>query len=374
MNGFVVACGMCSTRLPFTVSEDQRRLLERLVRGRNSPQKIVLHARIVLCFADGMPKASIARCLSTSRPTVDLWLSRFARFGPDGLLRDAPRPGGRKPLACEKEAEIIDWTLHRKPSGQTHWSSRTLAKALGIGSTTVLNVWHKHGLKPHRTKTFKLSADPHFVDKVRDVVGLYLSPPEKALVLSVDEKSQIQALDRTQPGLPMKKGRCGTMTHDYKRHGTTTLFAALNVLDGCVIGQCLPRHRQDEFLRFVRKIDRETPKNLDVHLILDNYQTHKTPKVEMWFAKHLRFHRHFTPTSSSWLNMIERFFSELTSKAIRRGVFCSVRELEQAIIAFLDAHNKDPKVFVWRKDADTILATVARARQALSKEPSCALH
>lgn len=356
------------------VSEDQRRLLERLVRGRNSPQKMVLHARIVLCFAGGMPKAPIAKCLSTSRPTVDLWLSRFAEFGVDGLLRDAPRPGGRKPLACEKEAEIIDWTLHSKPSGQTHWSSRILAKALGIGSTTVLNVWHKHGLKPHRTKTFKLSNDPQFVEKVRDVVGLYLSPPEKALVLSVDEKSQIQALDRTQPGLPMKKGRCGTMTHDYKRHGTTTLFAALNVLDGCVIGQCLPRHRQDEFLRFVRKIDRETPKDLDIHMILDNYQTHKTAKVEMWFAKHPRFHRHFTPTSSSWLNMIERFFSELTSKAIRRGVFCSVRELEQAIIAFLDAHNEDPKIFVWRKDADTILAKVVRARQALSKEPSCALH
>ena len=365
----MVRCGMNSPRLPRTISEEERRLLERLVRGRNSPQKAVLHARIVLCFADGMPKAAIARHLSTSRPTVDLWLSRFDESGPEGLLRDAPRPGGRKPLDSGKEAEIVQWTLHRKPKGQTHWSSRTLAKALGVGSTTILNVWHKHGLKPHRTRTFKLSSDPHFVEKVRDVVGLYLSPPEKALVLSVDEKSQIQALDRTQPGLPMKKGRCGTMTHDYKRHGTTTLFAALNVLDGCVIGQCLPRHRQDEFLRFVRKIDRETAKDMDVHLILDNYQTHKTAKVEQWFAKHPRFHRHFTPTSSSWLNMIERFFSELTSKAIRRQAFCSVRELEQAILAFLDAHNEDPKVFVWRKDADTILAKVARARKTLCKEP-----
>jgi len=365
---------MCSTRSPLKVSEDQRRLLERLVRGRNCPQKVVLHARIVLCVADGMPKASIARRLSTSRPTVDLWLSRFASFGPDGLLRDAPRPGGRKPLSPDKEAEIISWTLKRRPKGQTHWSSRTLAKALSVGSTTVLNVWHKHGLKPYRTKTFKLSSDPHFVEKVRDVVGLYLSPPEKALVLSVDEKSQIQALDRTQPGLPMKKGRCGTMTHDYKRHGTTTLFAALNVLDGCVIGRCLPRHRQDEFLRFLRQIDRETPKDLEVHLILDNYQTHKTAKVEQWFTRHPRFHRHFTPTSSSWLNIIERFFSELTNKAIRRGVFGSVRELEAAITAFLDAHNKDPKVFLWKKDADTILANVARAGQAICKEPSCALH
>lgn len=344
------------------------------MRGRNCPQKVVLHAKIVLCFADGMSKTAIAGHLATSRPTVDLWLSRFGELGPDGLVRDAPRPGGRKPLGSDKEAEIIEWTLHRKPKGQTHWSSRTLGKALGVGSTTVLNVWHRHGLKPYRTETFKLSSDPHFVEKVRDVVGLYLSPPEKALVLSVDEKSQIQALDRTQPGLPMKKGRCGTMTHDYKRHGTTTLFAALNVVDGCVIGQCLPRHRQDEFLRFLRKIDRETPRDLDLHLIMDNYGTHKTAKVEQWFAKHSRFHRHFTPTSSSWLNMIERFFSELTNKAIRRGVFCSVRELETAITTFLDAHNKDPKVFVWKKDADTILAKVARARQAICKEPSCALH
>lgn len=365
---------MKSTFLPSDIWEDHRRLLERLARGRNCPQKVVLHARIVLCFADGMAKATIARHLSTSRPTVDLWISRFAELGPDGLVRDAPRPGGRKPLSSEKEAEIIQWTLHRKPKGQTHWSSRTLGKALGVGSTTVLNVWHKHGLKPHRTKTFKLSNDPHFVEKVRDVVALYLSPPEKALVLSVDEKSQIQALDRTQPGLPMKKGRCGTMTHDYKRHGTTTLFAALNVLDGCVIGQCLPRHRQDEFLRFLRKIDRETPKELDVHLILDNYQTHKTAKVEQWFAKRPRFHRHFTPTSSSWLNIVERFFSELTNKAIRRGVFTSVSQLEEAITTFLDAHNQDPKVFIWKKDADTILAKVARAAQAACKEPSCALH
>ena len=260
---------------------------------------MVLHARIVLCFAEGMRKAAIARELRTSRPTVDLWLSRYAEFGLEGILRDAPRPGGRKPLPADKEAEVLEWTLQKKPAGQTHWSSRTLGKALGVGSTTVLNVWHKHGLKPYRTRTFKLSGAPQFVEKVRDVVGLYLSPPEKALVLSVEEKSQIQALDRTQPGLPMKRGRCGTMPHDYKRHGTTTLFAALNVLDGCVIGQCLPRHRQDEFLRFLGKIDRETPGELDVHLILDNYQTHKTAKVEQWFARHPKFYRHFTPTSSS---------------------------------------------------------------------------
>ena len=328
---------------------------------------MVLHARIVLCFAEGMRKAAIARELRTSRPTVDLWLSRYAEFGLEGILRDAPRPGGRKPLPADKEAEILEWTLQKKPAGQTHWSSRTLGKALGVGSTTVLNVWHKHGLKPYRTRTFKLSGAPQFVEKVRDVVGLYLSPPEKALVLSVEEKSQIQALD---PGLPMKRGRCGTMPHDYKRRGTTTLFAALNVLDGCVIGQCLPRHRQDEFLRFLGKIDRETPRELDVHLILDNYQTHKTAKVEQWFARHPRFYRHFTPTSSSWLNMIERFFAELTSKAIRRGV----RELEEAICRFLEAHNEDPKVFLWKKDAATILAKVARAGHAICKEPSRAVH
>ena len=271
---------MNCTRLPTIISEDERRLLERLVSLLSIRTELGNNTKIVLCFAGGMRKAQIARQLSTSRPTVDLWLRRFSELGCDGIVRDAPRPGGREPLSADKEAQIIEWTLKRKPKGQTHWSSRTLANVLGVGSTTVLNVWHKHGLKPYRTRTFKLSGDPHFVEKVRDVVGLYLSPPEKALVLSVDEKSQIQALDRTQPGLPMKKGRCGTMTHDYKRHGTTTLFAALNILDGCVIGQCLSRHRQDEFLRFPRKIDCETPKDLDVHQILDNYQTHKTARVE----------------------------------------------------------------------------------------------
>jgi transposase len=370
----MVLCGMKTPRVPVTVSDEHRHVLERLVRGRNCPQKVVLHARIVLGIADGLSKRALAQALAISRPTIDLWLARFAAQGPDGLLHDAPRPGGRQPLDAEKEAEVLEWTLHRTPPGQTHWSSRTLARALGIGSTTVLNIWHKHGLKPYRTATFKLSNDPKFVEKVRDVVGLYLCPPDKALVLSVDEKSQIQALDRTQPGLPLKKGRCGTMTHDYKRHGTTTLFAALNVLDGCVIGQCLPRHRQAEFLRFLRTIDRETPKDLALHLILDNYGTHKTATVQQWVAKHPRFHCHFIPTSSSWLNLVERFFGELTRKALRRGVFGSVHALEQAITAFLTAHNEAPQVFVWKKDADTILAKVTRARQALCKEPSCAVH
>ena len=364
---------MSKTSLPTVVDSAQRSLLERLARGRNTPHKVVLRSRIVLSHAGGLSKVAISQRLQTSRPTVDLWLQRFRGGGVEALLRDAPRSGGKPPLAPEREAEIIEWTLHRTPKGRTHWSSRSLAKELGVGATTVLNVWHKHALKPHRTETFKLSRDPEFVAKVRDIVGLYLDPPEKALVFSVDEKSQIQALDRTQPGLPMKPGRCGTMTHDYKRHGTTTLFAALNVLDGTVIGECLPRHRQGEFLRFLRHLDRATPKHLALHLVLDNYSTHKTPRVEQWFAKHPRFHRHFTPTSSSWLNLVERFFSTLTTQALRRGVFPSVAALVAAITAFLEAHNEDPKVFVWRKDADTILGKVARARAAC-KEPSCAVH
>ena len=364
---------MSKTSLPTVIDPAQQGILERLARGRNTPHKVVLRSKIVLGHAEGMSKVAISETLQTSRPTVDVWLERFRVGGVDALLRDAPRPGGKQPLAPEREAQIVEWTLHRTPVGQTHWSSRSLAKALGVGSTTVLNVWHKHNLKPHRTETFKLSRDPEFVAKVRDIVGLYLNPPEKALVFSVDEKSQIQALDRTQPGLPMKPGRCGTMTHDYKRHGTTTLFAALNVLDGTVIGECLPRHRQDEFLRFLRRIDRATPKHLDIHLILDNYSTHKTPRVEQWFGKHPRFHRHFTPISSSWLNLVERFFSALTTQALRRGVFRSVAALIDAIKAFLDTHNEDPKVFIWRKDADTILDKVARAN-AVCKELSCAAH
>lgn len=364
---------MSNISSPTIVEPAQRSLLERLARGRNTAQKVALRANIVLGHAEGLSKVALSERLQTSRPTVDVWLERFREGGVEALLRDAPRPGGKQPLAPEREAQIVEWTLHRTPKGQTHWSSRSLAKALGVGSTTVLNVWHKHGLKPHRTETFKLSRDPEFVAKVRDIVGLYLSPPEKALVFSVDEKSQIQALDRTQPGLPMKRGRCGTLTHDYKRHGTTTLFAALNVLDGTVIGECLPRHRQDEFLRFLRRLDRHTSKHLDIHLILDNYSTHKTPRVEQWFAKHLRFHRHFTPTSSSWLNLVERFFSALTTQALRRGVFRSVAALIDAIQTFLQAHNENPKIFIWRTDADTILAKVARAR-AVCKDPSCAVH
>lgn len=364
---------MRKTSLPTVIEPVQQDLLERLARGRNTAQKVALRAKIVLRHAEGLSKVAIRKTLQTSRPTVDVWLERFRGGGVEALLRDAPRPGGKQPLPPEREAQIVAWTLYRTPKGQTQWSSRSLAKALGVGSTTVLNVWHKHALKPYRTKTFKLSRDPAFVTKVRDIIGLYLNPPEKALVFSVDEKSQIQALDRTQPGLPMKPGRCGTVTHDYKRHGATTLFAALNVLDGTVIGECLPRHRQDEFLRFLSRLDRHTSKHLDLHLILDNYSTHKTPRVEQWFLEHPRFHRHFTPTSSSWLNLVERFFSALPTKALRRGVFRSVAALVDAIKTFLEAHNEDPQVFIWRKDADTILSKVARTH-AVCKELSCAVH
>jgi transposase len=364
---------MSNTSLPTIVESAQRSLLERLARGRNTPHKVVLRAKIVLGHAEGMSKVAISETLQTSRPTVDVWLQRFRTGGVQALLQDAPRPGGKQPLAPEREAQIVEWTLHRTPQGQTHWSSRGLASALGVGSTTVLNVWHKHALKPHRTATFQLSRDPECVAQGRDVVGLYLNPPAKALVFSVDEKRRIQALDRTQPGLPMQPGRCQTMTHDYKRHGATTLFAALNVLDGTVIGEGLPRHRQEECLRFLRHLDRGTPKRLDLHLMLDNYSTPKTPRMEQWFAEHPRFHRHFTPTSSSWLNLVERFFSALTTQALRRGIFRSVAALIDAIQAFLDAHNEDPKLFIWRKDADTITGKVTRAR-AVCKEPSCAVH
>ena len=262
---------------------------------------------------------------------------------------------------------VVQATLHTTPRGATHWSIRTMAKAQGLSRMAVQRIWDRHGLKPHLTKTFKLSRDKHFVEKLYDVVGLYLNPPAKALVLCVDEKSQIQALDRTQPGLPIKKGRCGTMTHDYKRNGTTTLFAALSMLDGKVIGDCMPRHRHQEFIRFLNKIDAETPSPLDLHLIVDNYATHKHPRVKSWMRRHPRFHIHFIPTSSSWLNLVERWFREITDKRIRRGTFRSVEQLIQAITDYIQQHNRSPKPFVWTAKADEILAKVQRARNVLDK-------
>jgi transposase len=347
------------------LSGADRARLERIVRDRNGAVKHVYRARIVLLAGDGLGSTRIARAVGKSEPTVRRWLARFGAAGVDGLLRDASRPPGKKPLPKSMVERVVQMTLHELPPHATHWSARRLAKAVGVGHGAVQKIWAAHGLKPHLVRRFKLSNDPRFVEKLRDVVGLYVDPPEHAIVLSVDEKSQIQALDRTQPGLPMKKGKAGTMTHDYKRSGTTTLFAALDVLDGRVIGQCMLQHRSQEFIRFLRRLDQETPGELDLHLILDNYAAHKTATVKRWVARHPRFHLHFTPTSASWANAVEGFFAQLTNKRLKRGAFRSILELHRAIDDYLSHHNADPKPFVWTKPVDTILHKVARAKQAL---------
>lgn len=347
------------------VSSEERLLLERWAAAQKTPQSVALRARIVLAAAAGSSNSEIARILGVSRPTVILWRSRFAEGGAQALTETKPGRGRKPVISAAKIKQIVQATTQTKPPGATHWSCRSMAKAHGVSPATVQRIWDAHGLKPHRVKTFKLSNDPHFSEKLTDVVGLYLNPPEKAIVLCVDEKSQIQALDRTQASLPMKKGRAGTMTHDYKRNGTTTLFAALSMLDGSVVGQCLPRHRHQEFLKFLRTLDREFPGELELHLIIDNYRTHKHANVNAWLQKHPRFQLHFIPTSSSWLNLVERWFREHTDKAIRRGVFHSVPELINAIETFLAAHNDDPKPFVWTASADAILAKVGRCKAVL---------
>lgn len=347
------------------LSPGDRAALAGLVAGRNTPQKLVWRARIVLLWADGAGVTAIVRATGKMKKTAYRWRDRYLECGIEGLKRDASRPGRKPPLSAAVIARVVDKTLHEKPPAATHWSVRSLAAAVGLSASSVQRIWTAHGLKPHLTKGFKLSNDPRFAEKVQDIVGLYLDPPDRALVLCVDEKSQIQALDRTQPGLPMKKGRAGTMTHDYKRHGTTTLFAALDVATGKVIGQCLPRHRHQEFLRFLRLIDRNTAKSRDLHLVVDNYATHKHAKVKAWLARHPRFHLHFTPTSASWINQVERFFGLITQDAIRRGVFRSVADLTTTIEHYLDNHNADPKPFVWTAPADKILEKVARGRQTL---------
>ncbi len=343
---------------------DQKQLWT-LVRGRNTAQKIVLRARIVLKALDGKTRYGIANEQGISRSTVYLWIGRYKEGGVPNLLKDAPRPGRIPSLSEEKEKAIVEATLHRKPENATHWSVRLMAKAQGVSRMAVQRIWKKYNLKPHLVRTFKLSNDFHFVEKVKDIVGLYMNPPDKALVFSVDEKSQIQALDRMQPSLPMTQGHRGTITHDYKRHGTTTLFAALNVLDGTVMGECMPKHRQSEFLKFLKRIAKETPNDLDLHLIVDNYSSHKGAKVRQWLEKHPRIHFHFTPTSASWLNLVERFFSELTMKKIRRGAFKSVQALIDSIMDFLAQHNQNPKIFTWTKDAGTIIDKVNKCTEAL---------
>jgi len=335
------------------------------VSAYGTPQSLARRARVILLAAAGESNSSIARVVGVGRPTVIACRRRFCQDGAEGLTRVKPGRGRKPRITPEKVAEIIEATLHTTPPGETHWSCRSMAAAQGVSPATVQRIWDAHNLKPWRVETFKLSNDKRFLEKLTDVVGLYLNPPEKAIVLCMDEKSQIQALDRTQPSLPMKPGRAGTMTHDYKRHGTTTLFAALSMLDGSVIGQCLPRHRHQEFLKFLRTLDREFPAELDLHLILDNYQTHKHASVKAWLAKHPRFHVHFVPTSCSWLNLIERWFRELTDKAIRRGVFHSVPDLIAAIERYLAAHNQNPKPFIWTAEIDTITEKVTRARAAL---------
>ena len=355
------------TSKSLTVPSDDVSALERLVRTPSTAQKVVLRARIVLLSASRQSTMWIADELATSVRTITRWRTRYESGGLAALLADAPRAGRPKTLDQEAVEAIIKRTLEEKPAGSTHWSTRTMAAAAGVSQATVHRIWRAHGLKPHRVKRFKLSNDPQFVEKLQDVVGLYLNPPEKAIVFCVDEKSQIQALDRTQPGLPMKKGRAGTMTHDYKRNGTTTLFAGLNVATGTVTGECMGRHRHDEFLLFLRKLDRQVPKGTDMEVILDNYGTHKHWKVEAWLLRHPRVHLHFIPTSSSWLNLVERFFAEITDKAIRRGVFKNVDELVKTIEHYLAIRNADPHPYTWTASTEAILAKVARARTALPK-------
>ena len=341
--------------------EEHNRLVE-WTRRHKSAQALAMRARIVLaCQQQERSNGQIAQQLRVSPQSVGKWRKRFARARLDGLL-DEPRPGAPRTISDEQVERVIAKTLHEKPREATHWSSRMMARASGLSQTAVMRIWHAFGLQPHRAESFKLSSDPLFIEKVRDIVGLYLNPPERAMVLCVDEKSQIQALDRTQPILPMMPGVPERRTHDYSRHGTTTLFAALNITTGKVIGEVHRRHRAKEFLIFLRTIDQALPAKLDVHLVMDNYGTHKTPSVKAWLARHPRFHAHFTPTSASWLNQVERWFATLTERQIRRGTHRSTVELEQAIRSYLDTHNRNPTPtpFVWTKTADQILESVKR--------------
>jgi transposase len=358
--------------VPIKLSAVDRQKIQGWIAAHGTPQQVALRCRIVLGSAEGEADSAISRRLSVNRNTVILWRKRFVECGLDGLWDVAPGRG-RKPIyEIEKIAAIVEATLQTKPAGMTHWSCRTLAEQHGVGKSTVNNIWRAHNLQPHRTETFKLSRDPKFLEKMTDVVGLYLNPPQQAIVLCVDEKSQIQALDRTQPGLPIKKGRCGTMTHDYKRNGTTTLFAALETLQGKVVGECHQRHRHQEFLQFLRRLDKEFPGDVPLHLIMDNYGTHKHEKVTAWLRRHPRFVSHFVPTSSSWMNLVERWFGHLDNKAIKRGVFLSVEDLQASIAAFLAAWNESPKPFVWTATVESIQEKLTRCRRTLEQiKPGC---
>ena len=353
------------TGVTVELNTDDRQRLAAIVADRNSPQKHVWRAQIVLLTADGCGTAEIMRRTDTSKTAVWRWQERFMTDGVSGLMRDKTRPSRIPPLGTEVEQHVVARTLEDPPGEATHWTATAMAKETGISVSSVQRIWRKHGLQPHRMRQFKLSNDPQFAAKLHEIVGLYVDPPAHTVVLSIDEKSQIQALDRTQPGLPMKKGRCGTMTHDYKRHGTTTLFAALNVLDGAVIGRCMQRHRHQEFIRFLNTIEATVPAGKLIHAIADNYATHKHPKVRAWLARHPRWTFHFTPTSASWLNAVEGVFAKLTKRRLKRGVFRSIVELQAAINRFLAETNADPRPFRWTKDPDTIIAAVKRGHQVL---------
>jgi len=352
---------------PIVLDKVQRKQLDRLKRGRRVSVRLAERAAIVLHAADGLENQRVGVLMGISRQKASRWRQRYAERGLAGIQKDAPRPGRKRRIDDKQRAAVVRKTLKQTPEGQTHWSRSTMAAATGLSESTIGRIWREHGLKPHRVETFKLSNDPQFVEKLKDIIGLYVSPPEHAIVLSCDEKSQIQALDRTQPGLPMKRGRCGTMTHDYKRNGTTSLFAALNILDGTIISTCQPRHRHQEWLKFLKLIKARVPMGKDVHLICDNYATHKHPKVKAWAKRNPRFHFHFTPTSASWLNMIERFFRDLSEKALKRGSFYNVNDLTGAIGEYINAHNDNPKPFIWTASAKDMLAKVKRARAALNK-------
>ncbi len=352
------------------LNPEQRSALEQCARARSLPARLVERARIVLRAADGLQDKQIAEELRITPEKAARWRNRFLDGGLNALRKDAPRPGGPRTISDRRIAQVVEKTTQEKPDKATHWSTRTMAAAVGLSEASIRRIWHAHGLKPHLVRTFKLSNDPQFAEKLEAIVGLYRNPPEHAIVLCADEKSQIQALDRTQPGLPLKKGRSGTMTHDYKRNGTATLFAALNTLDGSVISMCDDRHRHQEWLRFLRVINEVTPSDKVLHLIVDNYATHKHPKVQKWLARHPRFQIHFTPTSSSWLNMVERFFRDLTHNRLRRGVFRDVEELITTIGDYIDKHNHQPKPFIWTAKATDILEKVKRARKALDNRRS----
>lgn len=348
-----------------TLSFEEKSTITQWAHSRSLPLRVVQRAQIIQMASDGVQGQQIARILKITRPTVQLWRQRFLALRLSGLEKDAPRPGRIPKIPQRKIHAVVEATLHTTPPNATHWSTRSMAKAQGLSEATIRRIWKQHNLKPHLVKTFKLSRDKHFVEKLTDIVGLYMNPPDKSLVMCVDEKSQIQALDRTQPGLPLKKGRCGTMTHDYKRNGTTTLFAALSMLDGKVIGDCMSRHRHQEFIRFLKKIDVETSSKFDLHLIVDNYSTHKHPRVKSWLKRHPRFHLHFIPTSSSWLNLVERWFRDITDKRIRRGSFKNVKELITTINDYLHNHNQNPKVFVWSASVERILTKISKCKEAL---------